>query len=248
MGINDKLYEKWVYSNCITTILWNCFVNKKVLHIAKTAFAFTVLGSLFLPIFILSLGWLGLLGTYLSIFGEGRYLLGMMGSFLPLIVYLLFAKKLGSRLFVWFSYISLSSGAAFLLAGTKLKVDYFYLGMMAFNAILIMVYHKIKSRDKFKLFSKEFVPYVQVNLVLTTFFMLFFFENEVIYSFNLLLTAIIYLSMMYVSGKKEYHFIFSVMVVYGAYQLIEHSFLDYFGDCLRINRIWNIICPKGIRR
>ncbi|MEH7352103.1 hypothetical protein V7150_00800 [Neobacillus drentensis] len=205
-------------------------LTKKVLHIDKTAFAFTVLGSLFLPIFILSLGWFGLLGTYLSIFGEGRYLLGMMGSFLPLIVYLLFAKKLSSRLFVWFSYISLSSGAAFLLAGTKLKVDYFYLGMMAFNAFLILVYHKIKSRDTFKLFSKEFVPYVQVNLVLTTFFMLFFFENEVIYSFNLLLTAIIYLSMMYVSGKKEYHFIFSLMVVYGVYQLIEHSFLDYFGE------------------
>jgi len=205
-------------------------LTKKVLHIDKTAFAFTVLGSLFLPIFILSLGWFGLLGSYLSIFGDGRYLLGMLGSLLPLICYLLIAKKLGSRLFVWFSYISLSSGVAFLLAGMKLRVDYFYLGMMAFNAILILVYHKIKSKDTIKLFTNEFIPYIQVNLVLSTLFMLFFFENEVIYSFNLLLTAIIYLSMMYVSGKKEYHFIFSIMVVYGAYQLIEHSFLDYFGE------------------
>ncbi|MFK9092883.1 hypothetical protein [Bacillus salipaludis] len=205
-------------------------LTKKVLHIDKTAFAFTVLGSLFLPIFILSLGWFGLLGSYLSIGGEGRYFLGMLGSLLPLIVYLLFAKNLASRLFVWFSYISLSSGVAFLLAGGKLKVDYFYLGMMAFNAILIFIYNKIKGKDSIKLFTKEFVPYVQVNLVLSTLFMLFLYENEVIYSFNLLLTAIIYLSMMYVSGKKEYHFIFSAMVVYGAYQLIEHSFLDYFGE------------------
>ena len=206
------------------------FLAKRILHIDKTAFAFIVLGSLFLPIFILSLGWFGLLGSYLSIYGEGRYLLGMLGSFLPIIMYLLFAKKLGSRLFVWFTYVSFSAGMAFLLAGVKLEIDFFYFGMMIFNAVLILVYHRIKNTESLKLFTKEFVPYVQVNLVLCTLFMLFIFNNEVIYSFNLFLTAIIYLSMMYISGKKEYHFIFSVLIVYGAYQLIEHSFLDYFGE------------------
>ncbi|MBO0962695.1 hypothetical protein J1P26_23640 [Neobacillus sp. MM2021_6] len=205
------------------------WLTNKILHIKKTAFAFTVLGSLFLPIFILSLGWFGLLGSYLSINGEGRYFLGMLGSFFPLMVYLLFAMSLRSRLFVWFSFISLSVGVAFIMAGTKITVDFFYLGIMTFNAILIFVYHKIKMINPLKLFTKEFVPYIQVNLVLSTLFMLFFYQNEVVYSFNLLLTAIIYLSMMYVSGKKEYHFVFSLMIVYGAYQLIEHSFLDHFG-------------------
>ncbi|MGG1680303.1 hypothetical protein ACIFOT_32110 [Neobacillus sp. NRS-1170] len=202
----------------------------KVLKIDKTAFAFTVLGSLFLPIFILSLGWFGLLGTYLSINGEGKYVLGMLGSFLPLIVYTTFASKLKSRLFVWFSYVTVTSGAAFLAASLKLSVDFFYLGMMLFNAIIIILYHKFKGKEAYKLFTKEFVPYVQVNLVLCTLFMLFLYDNEVLYSFNLLLTAIIYLSMMFVSGRKEYHFIFSIMIVYGAYQLIEHSFLDHFGS------------------
>ena len=63
-------------------------ISKRVLHIDKTAFAFTVLGSLFLPIFILSLGWFGLLGSYLSIAGGGRYVLGMLGSILSLFVYI----------------------------------------------------------------------------------------------------------------------------------------------------------------
>ncbi|MFJ5715274.1 hypothetical protein [Neobacillus sp. NPDC093127] len=205
-------------------------LTKKVLHIDKTAFAFIVLGSLFLPIFILSLGWFGLLGSYLAINGEGRYLLGMLGSFLPMIVYILFAKNLNSRLFVWFTFVSLSVGMAFLLAGLHLKVDFFYLGMTVFNAALIFGYLQVKHKESLKLFTKEFIPYVQINLVLSTLFMLFLFNNEVLYSFNLLLTAVIYLSMMYVSGRKEYHFIFSVMLVYGAYQLIEHSFLNYFGE------------------
>jgi hypothetical protein len=206
------------------------FLTKKILKIDKTAFAFSVLGSLFLPIFILSLGWFGLLGPYLSIDGEGRFLLGMLGSYLPIIVYYLFAKNLGSRLFVWFTYVSISLGTAFLLASFHLKIDFFYLGMMVFTAILIFAYHKVKNRESFKLFTAEFIPYVQVNLVLCTLLMLFLFDNMVLYSFNLLLTAVIYLSMMYVSGRKEYHFIFSVMIVYGAYQLIENSFLDYFGE------------------
>ncbi|MBV7506868.1 hypothetical protein KW850_16525 [Bacillus sp. sid0103] len=208
------------------------FLTKKIIKIEKTAFAFSVLGSLFLPIFILSLGWFGLLGSYLSISGEGRYLLGMLGSLLPVIVYYLFAKNLSSRLFVWFSFVSISIGMAFLLASFHLKMDFFYLGMMVFNASLIFVYHQFKNKESFKLFTNEFIPYVQVNLILCTLFMLFLYDNEVLYSFNLLLTAIIYLSMMYVSGRKEYHFIFSVMIVYGAYQLIEHSFLNYFGEII----------------
>ncbi len=207
-------------------------LTKKVLHIEKTAFAFNVLGSLFLPIFILSLGWFGLLGTYFSISGDGRYFLGMLGSLLPAVVYLFFAAKLRSRLFVWFTYVSISAGAAFLLAGINLKIDLFYLGMMVFNALLIFVYHQLKNRESLTLFMKEFVPYIQANLIISTLFMLFFYDSEVIYSFNLLLTAVIYLSMMYVSGRKEYHFIFSMMVVYGAYQLIEHSYLDNFSEVI----------------
>ncbi len=220
-------------------------LTKKVLHIDKTAFAFTVLGSLFLPIFILSLGWFGLLGSYLSINGEGRYFLGMLGSFLPIIVYFLFARKLNSRLFVWFTYVSLSAGAAFLLAGIKLKIDFFYLGLVVFNTLLIWGYQWVKGKDSFILFSKEFTPYIQVNLILSTLFMLFIYDSELLYSVNLLLTAIIYLGMMYVSGRKEYHFIFTLMVVYGAYQLIEHSFLEYFAQaCYALIAFGFVFVPK----
>lgn len=208
------------------------YIAQRILKIEKTTFAFIVLGSLFLPIFILSLGWFGLLGPYLSIFGEGKYVLGMLGSILPIGVYLIFAKKLSARLFVWFSYVSLSAGAAFMLASLKLKTDYFYLGMMAFTALLIYCYHFLKGNSSYELFTKEFIPFVQVNLVLVSLFMLFFYDNEVIYGFNLILTAIVYLSMMYVSGRKEYHFVFTAMIVYAAYQLIENSFLDYFSEAV----------------
>ncbi|SFA88232.1 MULTISPECIES: hypothetical protein [unclassified Bacillus (in: firmicutes)] len=208
------------------------FLSKKVLNIEKTGFAFTVLGSLFLPIFILSLGWFGLLGSYLSIQGEGKYFLGVLGSFVPAIAYLYFSTKLQSRLFVWFTYISISVGSAFLLAGFSLPLDYFYLGIMLFNGLVIYVYHWLKSRSQYTLFSKEMVHFSQINLVLSTLFMLFVYDNHILYSVNLLLTAVIYLSMMFVSGKKEFHFVFSAMIVYGVYQLIENSILDMAGPLI----------------
>lgn len=224
------------------------YLSAKVLKIEKTAFAFTVLGSLFLPIYVLSLGWFGLLGPYLSVNGEGGYLLGFLGSSIPALAYVLLAKKLKSRLFVWFTFIASSAAVGFLLASFRLRVDYFYLGIMAYNSILIFLYFRLKNRETFRLFTKEFPIFIQANLVVSTLLMLFFFDNELIYSFNLLITAAIYLSMMYVTGKKEFHFIFSAMLVYGAYQLIEHSFLEA-GDAILYALIafGFAFIPKGLK-
>ncbi|ALC90401.1 hypothetical protein AM500_11840 [Bacillus sp. FJAT-18017] len=202
------------------------YLSEKVLKIQRTAFAFIILGSLFLPIFVLSLGWFGLLGSYLSVDGEGKFFLGFLGSFFPALVYIAFAKKRSSRLFVWFSFVAFSFAAGFLLAALKLGIDYFYLGIMLYNALFIFVYFTYRNRELLKIFANEFPVYIQANLILSTLLMLFFYDNELFYSFNLILTALVYLSMMFVSGKKEYHFIFSAMIVYGAYQLIEHSVFE----------------------
>jgi hypothetical protein len=79
------------------------YISNKILKIERTSFAFIVLGSLFLPIFILSIGWFNLLGPYFSFYGEGRFILGAAGSSLIVPIYSILAKKLSSRLFVWFS-------------------------------------------------------------------------------------------------------------------------------------------------
>lgn len=202
------------------------YFTRRVLKIEKTAFAFHVLGSLFLPIVILSAGYFELLGSYLSFTGDGRYLYGAAGSLVILPVYLLLAVRMVSRLFVWFSYVTLTVLAGFLIASLNMPVDVFYLGIMAFNAVLIIGYHYVRKQARFQLFTKEFVSYIQANLILSTLLMLVLYDNEMIYSFNLFLTATLYLSMIYVTKLKEYHIVFSVMLVYGAYQLIEFSALN----------------------
>lgn len=208
------------------------YIAQKILKITRTSFAFIVLGSLFLPIFILSIGWFGLFGPYLSFYGEGRFILGAIGSALLLPVYGLFAQKLKSRLFVWFAFITLSSLIGYVLTAIQFEQDSFYLGMMLYNALLVVCFHRFKKHEDLQLFIKELVYFVQANLILSSLLMLLFFNSPVFYSFNIFLTAAIYLSMVYVTGRKEFHFVFTLMIVYGAYQLIEHSSLESFGPIL----------------
>ncbi|WP_010531893.1 hypothetical protein [Lentibacillus jeotgali] len=200
--------------------------TERVLKIEKTAFAFYVLGGLFLPIAILSVGFFELLGPYFSFTGDGRYLFGAAGSLVILPIYITLADKLSSRLFVWFSYITITVMAGFLLAALYFPVDGFYLGIMLFNGLLILVYAQFKDKQRIMLFMKEFVLYIQCSLVLSTLLMLVFYDHEVLYGFNVLLTAVLYFAMIYVTEHKEYSFIFSAMLVYGAYQLIEFSAVD----------------------
>ena len=211
------------------------FIAEKYLKIKKTAFAFMTLGSLFLPISIISIGFFQLFGTWFSIFGEGKFVLGLIGSILCFCLYTYIAITYKHRLFVWFSFLTASIGIGFLLALTYLPRDFFYLGMMIYNGLLILGYYKFKNVPKFTLFIKELPIYSQLNLILSTLLMLFFFENETFYSFNLLLTALLYISMVFVHNFKQYHYVFTFLFVYGMYQLIENSFLqsiDYIGYAL----------------
>ncbi|MFD1362408.1 hypothetical protein [Lentibacillus salinarum] len=217
----------WMKSGLITLVsvlfFGLAFVTMRVLKIEKTAFAFYVLGALFLPIAILSVGYFELLGSYFSFTGEGCYLFGAAGSAIMLPIYLQLAVKQSSRLFVWFSYVTITILAGFLLAALYLPVDGFYLGIMLFNALLVFIYTRLKDNQRIQLFTKEFVLYIQCNLVLSTLLMLTFYNHEMLYGFNVLLTAVLYFAMIYVTRHKEYSFVFSLMLIYGAYQLIEFS-------------------------
>lgn len=195
------------------------------LKIEKTAFAFLVLGSLFLPIVIVSAGYFQLFGPWLSISGEGKYLLGLLGTLICLPLYGYQALRQNSRLFVWFSFVVLTIGVSFFIQLFNPSIDAFYFGIVLFNGVLILTYVRTKKRSSLQLFTNELPIYLQGNLVLSTILLLFFYDQEVFYSFNIILTALLYLTMVYVGKQKEYHFVFTTLFVYGLYQLIEHSFL-----------------------
>ncbi|WP_273832081.1 SCO7613 C-terminal domain-containing membrane protein [Guptibacillus sedimenti] len=196
------------------------------LRIEKTAFSFLVLGSLFLPIVVFSAGYFQLFGGWLSVSGAGNEVLGLIGVFLCLPLYFIQANRQHSRLFVWFSFVTLSIGVAFFIQVFQPTVDLFYLGIVIFNGLLLLFYTSAKKFEHLVLFTKELPIYAQGNLILSTLLLLFFYESEVFYSFNVIVTAFLYLAMIYIGRQKDYHFVFTFLLIYGIYQLIEHSVFE----------------------
>lgn len=203
-------------------------VSGKFLKIDKTAFAFLTLGSLLLPIGILAIGYFGLLGYYLTIGGEGRYILGMMCTLIPLPLYMRNAIANRSRLFVWIFFLFLSFFVGFLFAAIQVPRDLFYLFIMIYNAGLLYVYHRFhrQQQSKILLFLKELPAYAQLNLIVSTLLMLVIFEQELFYSFNVLLTALLYMAMVFVYNTKAYQFVFIALFAYGVFQFTESSWLQ----------------------
>ncbi|MCA1037962.1 hypothetical protein LCM00_00450 [Bacillus infantis] len=204
----------------------------KLLGIHKTAFAFNVLGSLFLPIFLLSVSWFGLMGPYLSFYGEGNYFYAAAGALILAPFYGFLARKMDSGLFVWFAFSALTSAAGFLLLALGARQDTFYLGMMIYNAGLIGLFLKGRKRSSSLLFFGELAYIIQASLILSTVLMLAFYQNTFSIGVNMLLAAVLFMASVYVSGKKEYHFAFTLLVVMGVYQLTENSLLELFSPAV----------------
>lgn len=202
--------------------------TSKVLNIQKTAFAFLTLGSLLLPIAIIAIGYFELFGPYLSLTGDGRYWLGLICTLVPLPLYFRNAYQTKTRLFVWISFVFLSFSVGFLLAAINVPVDLFFLMMMLFNAGLLYSYHRLKKQTtkSVSLFIKELPGYIQLNLIVSTLLMLFIYDQSIFYSFNILITACLYMATVFVFRSKEYQLFFIALFAYGVFQLTENSFLQ----------------------
>lgn len=202
-------------------------LSEKVLKIRKTAFTFFVLFALFIPITILSAGYFELFGSWLSFYGEGRYVLGVLTTVLCVPVYFGFGRYFQSKLFSWITFIANSVGYAYLLLALGFTKHVFYFAYALGNIGYIALHHVNRSKRQ-DVFVKTLPVFIQANLILSTVLILILFDNQLYQSFNIILTAVLYLAMRMVNQRKEYELLFIGFITYGLFQLIQNSFLiDY---------------------
>ncbi|MFE1244245.1 hypothetical protein ACFW35_08960 [Fictibacillus sp. NPDC058756] len=202
-------------------------LSEKVLKIRKTAFTFFVLFALFIPITILSAGYFELFGSWLSFYGEGRYVLGVLTTVLCVPVYFGFGRYFQSKLFSWFTFIAGSIGYSYELLAFGLTKHAFYFAYAFGNVGFIALYLMNRSTQQ-NVFLKILPVFIQANLILSTVLILVLFDNQLYQSFNIILTAILYLAMRMVNQRKEYEFLFIGFITYGLFQLVQNSLLlDY---------------------
>lgn len=198
-------------------------LSEKILQIRKTAFTFFVLFGLFIPITVLSAGYFELFGSWLSFYGEGRYILGVMAAVVCTPIYYYFGQYFKSKLFSWLTYVAIAIGYAYLILSFGLTKEAFYFVYALGNVGFILLYHFKKANQS--IFLQILPLFIQANLILSTLFILILFENQLYQSFNIILTAALYLSMRMVNQRKEYELFFIGFITYGLYQLIQNSLL-----------------------
>ncbi|RXJ04241.1 hypothetical protein DS745_02315 [Anaerobacillus alkaliphilus] len=211
------------------------YVSNRYLKIEKTSFAFLTLASLLIPVTFVGIGYFQLFGEWLSLYGEGKYILGLLATAVCLPLYTWIANQNKNRLFVWLSFATLTVFTGFFLAAVQVPIDLFYLGIIIYNGLLLVGYHYLKTSRKYDVFVRELPVFSQLNLIISTLLMLAFFQSYLLYSVNILLTAVMYMAIVFVYNKKEFHYVFTLLFVYGMYQLLEHSFLqplNYLGFAL----------------
>lgn len=234
--------SNWSYMNDILKVISIASVSlfflslswftEKILKIKKTSFAFLILGSSFVPIIFVGIGFFELFGMWLSFYGEGKYVLGLLGSIISCVVYSVNAKRHDSKLFRWLSLITLSASVAFGLAAIQLNIDAFFLGIILYNALLLFGYYRYTKLVKLQWIIKEIPLFSQVNLILSSIFSIFFFNNYAFYSFNLIIISILFISLMYIKQSKHYHFAFTAFVTYGLYQLASNTPLKFIEEII----------------
>ncbi|MGP7819473.1 hypothetical protein [Niallia sp. 01092] len=192
---------------------------KKIVKIEKTAFAFFVLGSFFLPIGILSVSWFELLGNYLSFEGEGNYLLGVIGTACLIPIYYYLANLLLSRFFRVVTLATISCMAAFFLLSLHVSENLFFFFFIGYNSLLIIILSKWKEKKWVKRFGRELPIYTQIHLVLTTICLSIFYGGAILHGINFLLLSVLYFGILYETKFKQYHVFVTLMFVIGCYRI-----------------------------
>lgn len=145
------------------------FTEKK-LKIVKTSFAFWVLGNLFLPVILLSIGFFKLLGNYLSIGGQGRYIYGILSTFVCLIFFVYSIKKYKNMAFTWISLIDLHLLYWFVLKQLHLDYNLRVIMTLIYIMILSCVYFKWKKIEGIYAFVfKTLKYYAFINIIVGIF-------------------------------------------------------------------------------
>ncbi|MGM9931244.1 hypothetical protein [Pradoshia sp.] len=197
-------------------------VTDKIFKITKSSFSFLVLAALFFPVIWVSAGYFHLFGTWLSIDGGGRYLFGFLSSFITTALYLYFMRRHFSLFFTSFVYAGITITVGFLVKFIIISEDLFFLCMTLINFLLLIGRERLTSWVNHTLFTNHYHLYIQANLVLVSLFTLFLFESKTINGFSILLSSVLYLLVSQYQNRKEYYYIFPILLIYGVYQTFNH--------------------------
>ncbi|MFA9397873.1 MAG: hypothetical protein ACERKV_06370 [Clostridiaceae bacterium] len=213
-------------------------IADKVLKIKNTSFAFWVLGSLFLPVAILSVGYFRLFGDYLSIFGDGKYIFGVIAISVCIPVYIYSQFRYKTRLYALITFTSITVDVCFILGAIHVNKDVFFLTLAMYNVLLIFINTKLGENKHLKLFIKDLPLFLKINIIITTVAMVIFtngaFLSENLGSFIVMISYLVvasnYIYLSYKTPNVIYNYLAPILLIFAAfeaYDLMDSLIVNY---------------------
>lgn len=137
------------------------------LHITGTSKAFYILGSVFLYVAALAVGFFGLLGPELTLWGRGRYLLLFAGIVMTEAALLLGLRKFREILYGGLCLFGITAAVMFLLASFHPGCIGFTAGMAVYGVLVVCLARVLKKQGAGKLpqsIAAAFPAFSLVNL------------------------------------------------------------------------------------
>lgn len=150
---------------CVAAIFFGTSVfMSKVLKVEKSAFAFWLLGSLFIPIVFISIGYFELFGTWFSFYGGGVYALCLISCLFCLVSYYSCLKVYNHKFYYYAILILISLSIFFLMFVLGLQLDIALFAVILFEVVLI--YLKKKGiLDKIEILNTFIDMYIRASII-----------------------------------------------------------------------------------
>ena len=169
---------------------------EKILKINKTGFTFWILGTLFLPLSLVSIKFLGLLGEYLSIYGEGTYLFNVISGLICLPIFYYSFKRYKKKFYLYIGIVTIDYLIVNL--GLSLFIDTVYtiLLISIFNVVLIYL-----NKVKYEIAEKNRGEIISFNIIISFILLCVNVTNTYVFYLNLLVLAWVFLYLNYINRQ-----------------------------------------------
>jgi len=217
-------------------------VAEKKLKLIKTASAFFTLGAVFLPIDVLGLGFFKLLGEWLSVHSDGKYMLGFIAFALLLVASFIGTIKFKSDFFAWACLSSITISFSFLLSSIFNQKDFVWLFLSVFSVAIVFFQSKLSeiakqrdSGDAFRIILSKAKTFSIINISIISFLATIFSGFSVLTGFSIVIMGTAFLASTFNSEKSNTGvFLFFPLLVIGC---LKPSFEGQFSNSLMATTI-----------
>ncbi len=192
------------------------------LMLKQTGLTFYSLGSLFIPLAFLGIGYFELLGNYLSVQGEGKYILSLIASVCLTVACVFGVKIYQSKLYIWFTYIAGTAGIVSLIWQFAGDLDVRILILSIYCAGIVILAKQFVKQETGVLSQLGRYSYISFYIVSIALLISFFMEGAVSGRYYWIIGLIcIMITMSYMMIKMEQrwmqwiHPLISVIIIMG---------------------------------